>query len=399
MKRILKSIVNRVGYDIQIKKKQFDKHEDVIVSLHPKTNGASISGNVLLAYIIDPFLLDDKDKIPNTHTHFWESYQIANSFLDMGYNVDVISYLNTSFKPEKKYNIFVSARTNFERIAKMLDPDCITIAHLDMAHWLYNNVSALQRCYDLQIRRKKTLRSYRLQEENYAIENADYGVVLGNGFTIDTYRYANKPIFRVNIPSCAQYPWNNDKNYPICKNNFIWFGSKGLIHKGLDLVLEAFAEMPEYSLTVCAPFSSMPEKEFESVYRKELYNTDNIKTIGWVDIESEKFRNLAANSIAIVYPSCSEGGGAAVITCMHAGLIPIASYESSVDIDDDFGILLKRNTIEEIKHTICLLSSKDDRTLMAMSKRAWEVARTHYTRENYMKQYPEVIKNILKNHL
>ena len=37
-----------------------------------------------------------------------------------------------------------------------------------------------------------------------------------------------------------------------------------MVHKGLDLVLEAFVAMPEYHLTVCGKVSS--EKDFEDAY-------------------------------------------------------------------------------------------------------------------------------------
>ncbi len=33
----------------------------------------------------------------------------------------------------------------------------------------------------------------------------------------------------------------------------MWFGSGGMIHKGLDLVLEVFARMQEYHLHICGP--------------------------------------------------------------------------------------------------------------------------------------------------
>ena len=51
--------------------------------------------------------------------------------------------------------------------------------------------------------------------------------------------------------------------------------------------------------------------------------------------------------MALVYPSCSEGGGGCVINCMHAGLIPVVSYESSVDISHDCGVIFKENSVEE----------------------------------------------------
>ncbi|MCA9466199.1 MAG: glycosyltransferase family 1 protein, partial [Nitrospira sp.] len=75
-----------------------------------------------------------------------------------------------------------------------------------------------------------------------------------------------------------------------CQKKFLWFSSSGLVHKGLDLALEAFSEMPEYQLIVCAPVDR--EKAFVHTYYRELFDMKNIETIGWVDIEGEKFRQL-----------------------------------------------------------------------------------------------------------
>lgn len=57
-----------------------------VVSLKPKQPS---QGNVLLSYRIEPFLLKS-DNLPNNHTWYWECRQIAQTFLDLGYCVDVI---------------------------------------------------------------------------------------------------------------------------------------------------------------------------------------------------------------------------------------------------------------------------------------------------------------------
>ncbi len=46
-----------------------------------------------------------------------------------------------------------------------------------------------------------------------------------------------------------------------------------------------------------------------------------------------------------------KGVAGSTIICMHVGLIPIVSYESSVDVDD-FGIIIKDSSVEEIKAAI-----------------------------------------------
>lgn len=373
---------------------RIDHHQTAVKSFYPvgKQSG-SARRNALVAYIIDPFLLANDDKIPNSHTHFQESKLIVQVFLELGYSVDVISYLNHTFQPKKKYDYFFSARTNFETISKRLNNDCIKIAHLDTAHWLFNNKAAYERYYALQQRRGVTLPLRRkIVEFNWAIEHADYATILGNQFTLDTYKYANKQIFRLPIPTCTVYPWFSNKDFKYARNNYLWFGSIGFVNKGLDLVLEAFTDMPEYHLYVCGPIEK--EIDFVNAYKKELYETANIHTVGWVDIESPLFKDLCNKCVGMIYTSCSEGGGGCVITCMQAGLIPIVNYESSIDIDPKYGVLLPEATIGEIKKSIVKVGELSEDTLYAMARNAWEVSRERYTSVAYINTLKNIIAKI-----
>jgi glycosyltransferase involved in cell wall biosynthesis len=349
---------------------------------------------MLLAYIIDPFLRQPGQPISNAHSHDWESYQMAQTFLDMGYCVDVISYQNETFLPEKRYSIFVAARTSFDRIAARLNDDCLKVVHQDTAHWIFNNHAAYARLLDLQRRRGITLGSVRIVEQNWAMENAHCATVLGNRFTIDTYRYAGKEIYRVPISAPVVYPWLEDKDFASCRKNFLWFGSSGFVHKGLDLVLEAFTQMPDLHLTVCGPIDR--DRKFSAAYSKELYETPNIHTYGWIDVASEEFVRIAKGCVALVYPSCSEGGGGSVITCMHAGLIPIVSYESSVDVDD-FGVLLPGSSIDEIKRAVRNISQFPPERCREQAYQAREFARQHHTREIFATSYRATMEEILKS--
>jgi glycosyltransferase involved in cell wall biosynthesis len=230
-------------------------------------------------------------------------------------------------------------------------------------------------------------------EINFAIENADFATCLGNEFTIKTYKYANKQIYRIPISTPVLYPWPEKKDFQSCRKNFLWFGSEGLVHKGLDIVLEAFAEMPDFQLIVCGPISK--EKDFEKTYYKELYETQNIQTVGWIDIKGQKFIEIADKCIGLIYPSCSEGGGGGVITCLHASLIPIISYESSVDINDEFGIILKNCSLDEIKYSIEFISNLSAEKLESMARKAWEFARENHTKEAFSREYKNAIVKII----
>jgi len=387
VKDAIKNIAHRFG--LEVSKYKPSIHETGLVSLEPDCRSM---GNVLLAYVIDPFLLKDNEPIPSSHTHFWESIQIAETFLGLGYSVDVISFRNKKFIPKREYSMFVSARTNFEKVAKSLNKDCIGIVHLDTSHWLFNNYASYRRCIAAQRRRGASLTSFKLLEPNRAIECAGFATMLGNNFTIGTYSFANKKILPVPVPACTTYQWTEDKDYKFCRNRFIWLGSSGLVHKGLDLALEAFAEMPDCHLTVCGPIKA--DKDFERIYYKELYETPNIHTVGWIDIQGPEFLDVIRNSMGLVYPSCAEGQSGAVVTCLQAGLIPIISQESGVDISD-FGIILRNCTIDEIKGSVRKVSALSVKELAMKARQSWEYARKYHTRENFSREYTEAIKRII----
>lgn len=54
--------------------------------------------------------------------------------------------------------------------------------------------------------------------------------------------------------------------------------------------------------------------------------------------------------------SCAEGGRGGVVACLPAGLIPIVSRDTSVDVNDDYEMVLEYSTIEEIKESVQNLS-------------------------------------------
>lgn len=349
-------------------------------------------GHVLISYIIESFTTDPNHPVFRSHTHYWETRQMVNTFLELGYAVDLISYRNTSFRPQRNYDFFVSARTNFDRIAALLNDSCVKVVHLDTAHWITNNYNAYGRLSDLVQRRNVALTgSIRLIEHNSAIENADLATILGNTFTIESYAYANKPVYRIPISSPVAYDWQ-ERDISAIRNNYLWFGSSGFVHKGLDLALELFADLPDHQLFVCGPFDM--EKAFLQEFHRELFETENIHPVGWVDVNDVKFKEILDRCLGIIYPSCAEGGGGSVITCMHAGVIPVASYQASVDIKDN-GIILQDSSPAEMRKQVTTLSSLPARELEDMSRETWEFASSVHSKASFAEKYKEFVVNKL----
>jgi glycosyltransferase involved in cell wall biosynthesis len=356
-------------------------------------------GRALLSLANTPFFLKPGQPISLAHTQDWEVFQMAKLFLDLSYDVDVVHYRNTSFVPYADYTVFVDVRHNLERIAKLINGDCLRVMHADAAHYLVHNEGEARRLLELRKRRGVALRPQRLMPPNSAIEHAHCMTILGNEFTIDSYRYAGKPIYRVPVSTSVLYPWPERKDFDAVRRSFMWFGSGGLVHKGLDLVLDAFAGMPEYHLTVCGPVGeNSPETDFIAAYRRELYETPNIHAVGWVDVDSTKFVELANSCVGLVYPSCSEGGGASALACMHAGMIPLLTYEASVDIEPSYGVIFESASVEDIRRSIRSVAERPAEELRRMAHGAWEFARANHTKERFAREYERVMTEILAKH-
>lgn len=380
----LRGLVGEIRREVKERKSP----ANTVITLRPE--GIS-RGRVLFSYIIDAFLLPQGTPIPKSHTNFWQSWKMAQTFVQLGYEVDVIHWTNHRFIPNENYDILVDVRRNLERLAPLVNSDCIKIFHIDTAHMLFHNAAEANRLLALQKRRGVTLNPRRFEMPNQGIEHADYGTATGNDFVLDTFAYAKKKIFKVPSPCGISMDWPR-RDWSQCRKKFLWFSSSGLVHKGLDLALEAFREMPEYALTVCAPVER--EKAFLRAYYRELYETSNIQTIGWVDIESEKFRNIATSCGAVLHLSCSEGGAPSVKTCMHAGLVPIVSYESGIDVHD-YGYTLNDCSIDKIQLVVRDVGELSPDDIEKKSRAAWEYARQHYTRESFAIEYSRVITEIL----
>ena len=82
---------------------------------------------------------------------------------------------------------------------------------------------------------------------------------------------------------------------------------------------------------------------------------------------------------------------------MHTGLIPIISYESSVDVGK-FGVILNTCSIDEIKMSIRTVSSLPAEGLKLMSRKAWEFARANHTKERFAEEYRRIMARIITDH-
>lgn len=360
--------------------------------VHMPANGEK-KGEVLVSYTTEPFTLAPWEKFSNFHTNYWECYKIARLFSVRGYAVDIINWNNHKFIPNKKYKICIDTQNNLEHLFSFLPKDCKKVMHIVTSYGDFQNNAEMVRLSELKKRRGIVLLPQRQMLPTKNLDYVDFLEGFGNKSVHSTYGRFGKSIFPIPISAVKLFDFPENKNFKISRTKFLWFGGGGAILKGLDLVLEAFAKTPQLELHVCGPIAA--EKDFVEAYKKELYETPNIHTHGRINVASNLFNEIANKCGALIYPAFSEGTSGAVVQAMHAGLIPIITHATGIQEDAGY-IPLENPTLESIKEATLKFSNMPEEKISELSKRIWEYAREHYTRETFSREYSNFINTVLK---
>jgi len=369
--------------------------------LRPVMNvgGGELKGSkksALLIYLSTPFHLRPKHPLFWLHQNQRQCLIIAEILQNLGYIVDVADITDRNFTPRKTYDLVISHRVNHTGLEKAIGPKTIKIYLASGTNHRVRNRRVQKRLQDLRARRGCKL-SPIVQDEEYMpyLHIADELIGFGNKRVMETWRQ--------NF-SGMSYPFNNygifnrtniKRNFKEARNNFLFFGSRQQVAKGLDLLLEVFSKLPNHNLHVCSAYAA--EKDFCNCYKEELFRTENIHAHGFVDIRGSVFRELLNICAFVIHPSASEGSPGSVIHAVSAGLVPILSKESGVDVDG-FGFLLKDARLNTISKTVQKLATLKTADLLRLSARARKAGRTHFSETAFRKRLTQILKTIFNKH-
>lgn len=361
-------------------------HAPIVLSREDKSRGC-----VAISYITWPFREGWDSPKARGHTNAFEVVAMAEAWLEQGFRVEICDHDDKNYRPPSDCLVAIDIHGNLERWTERLPSNCRRVLHATGPHWLHWNRAELSRLEGVRDRRGAVVVPRRQVPPSRGVEVATDVVVLGNDYTARSFAFAGKPVTRVPISSAYEFNWPANRDFRSAKSKFLWVASYGMVHKGLDLVLDAFAGMPELELTVCG----RPEKEedFYRLYERELRKTPNISFYGWLDMGSPGFRELARTHGTIIYPSCAEGGAGAVIHCIHAGLLPACTREASVDLVD-FGILISEATVDAVRQAAQQIARMPAAEVESRARRSWEHVRRVHTREQFRENYTKFARSI-----
>lgn len=356
--------------------------KNIIVRNYFKTN---YTKNLLITYINNPFLKNLQNGSV-THSNQNEVKVIAKIFSNFNYNVDIIEYTYDEKLSLKEYDLLFGFGDIFEKSFYSKEFKGKRIFYATGAEPSFQINAEIKRVKEFNKRKNTSLLPKRLPPNFWPLSSfmSDAMIVYGNEWTISTWKNIYDGSILEQIGSNSFFDM---KNYKTKEKEFVFIGSAGNIHKGLDICIDIFKELDSrYVLNIFSAY----EEDFFQVYG-EL--PENIKFHGFVDLTSEYSKKIIEKSKYILAPSCSEGQMTSLLLGIGNGLLPLATRETGVDLPKEY--YLESVDSEYIKNKIEAVYMIEDKELTEKIDSISIEFSTKYTLKKFEECFVENIK-ILK---
>lgn len=317
-----------------------------------------------------------------SHSNYQESNAIAAIFDEMEFRIDIINNNRLTKLDVSSYDIvFGEGLPLYQAISLHHSPKTIyygTGSHpFHCSEQSYKRLISFYHKYSFM-----ALSSLRTSDTRWglAASMADAVICIGNEVTKSTFtaRGANH-VYTVD-PTYHPRPdaeaIGHSKNFDECRKSMLWFGSYGLLHKGLDLAVEAFKNHPDWTLHICG--YTPAEKEFLDAIELPC----NAIVHGFINVFDDEFKTLASQCGFVLLPSCSEGTATAVITAVGNGaMIPVVTKECGYDVGSS-GYIIELSA-DDIERQLDQLEQLESSHLKELAIAAQTDAIQKYTIENF----------------
>jgi len=310
----------------------------------------------LLYYKTEPFIFPERLDIYE-HTNLWEITEIVRVLNTFGFVVDVVDRSASAFQPTDQYDLYIGLGAGhsgkyFAKYAEAMPRAVKVLLAAGPEPRLSNRL--VQEQYDrFNARHGAQVPAMRLTEgidfEAFT-KYADYFLAIGEAdqFCARSYAQLGKLVLTY-LPGVSPRirfldNWVRSRS----RKKFLCFAGNGLICKGVDVVVEAFLEMPELDLHICGPDT---EPSFFDVLGARIKNSRNVRFEGFVKVGGARFEELMSECAFVIFASSSEGCATSVATVMKGGLVPILTEEVGIGLGS-FGYSLRGprdRLIDEIK--------------------------------------------------
>ncbi len=350
----------------------------------------------LVSYLSSPFSKNNK----SSHTNYFECKYAAKALSDLGYNVDVVDYDHHEKISFKNYDVLYGFGNQFEQSFYDLGFKGKRVLYSPGCNTVYSNLMSCIRLKEFAANSGElNPKLIRATNDAWPLQKylSDAIICQGNDFVLNSYKdaYKDTNYYQINcFPlNCNQIVDVYKKDLSTAKYNLLWFGSQGCVHKGLDIALKLVEKYPNLKLYI----RGLNLKYEHAILERFSHLLDNnqVDVKQYVDINSSEFIKLMQNCGAVIFPSASEGGAAALLTVMsNGGLIPIITKGCGLDIEH-LGFIANEATTASVEQQLNDYLKKTADELQELSQKIMLEINTTYSSENYQKNIKTILKEIL----
>jgi len=316
---------------------------------------------------------------------------IPEALNKLGYEVDIVNHDNPTWVPHRTYDVFVGhGGRNFDRLARHVGEATLKIYFSTGIWWREANRRAAERLYEATVRTGFLLPPERAIQcnEDHATLAADGVIFLGNSSAGSTYGCIRNKVGINNAVFPVDYDPVQGRDFSNGRRHFLFFSGKGNVHKGLDVILEAFDGFDAH-LHICQAI----QPQFARVYERHLNERPNIHLHGFLPMRGREFRALALMCNWTISATCAEGQPGAVLECMAHGLIPILSAQANIDVEG-IGVRLPDCSPATIRSVLSEVVEWSPARCNETTQNLLNVMTQQYTAAGFVKSFAKAVQTL-----
>lgn len=320
-----------------------------------------------------------------------EILAMVKALSDLNYCIDLIGYHDLRALPylkKKKYHLVFGFGESFYQLTN-LHPSAISILYMTEHHPNFAEKAERNRLdyfYQRHGKRGKFVRSGNFYWQRHLQKKYTHLLTMSEIAPFAEQYSEPFSIFPTGVHNTDFVLKKKDCNNT--RKQFLWLGSYGAIHKGLDLLLEVFDKREDLTLHIGG---------FYKADRKliKLPKKPNIIDHDYIDVKSQIFLDIVDDCSFLILPSCSEGFSTAVTTGMLHGLIPIVVKDTGMNRLGDLAIFLEDYKLEYLDKKLIEISSLNPDILERLSERCYDFAHRNFVPKEFERSFKKVMNQII----
>ncbi len=354
--RLIKKILNKTSLPVALKEYLYTQFPLFKINYDPL---ATRQKKILIAYVNPMF----RNAGVTLHSNISELFIILQYFIERKYEIDLISVESFDYRMLDPvcYDVIFGFGEPFRYAVKNnANKNAINILYLTESSPSFSLRKEKERIDYFFERHRKRIKISRsnLYFRPEDLELPGFCLLIGGTHTKSTY----PPLFDPDRIYCidptallnTRYRFK-ERGIEKTRKRFVWFGSNSFVHRGLDVIIDAFKLLPDCELLIYGYYW-----DDEKNLKKLIAKAKNIHLMGVMDVQSDNFLKLTESCSFVISASCSEGMSTSLLTCMKHALIPVATIETGVENIEKLGYLLPGFKVGQITETIQQIMSQPD---------------------------------------